>query len=61
MNAPVQQPKQPQLSEVLKKAIRWRAQWAYEADGDQHNPYRVGTPEAKQFRQYIRELQDNDR
>ncbi len=58
MNA---QAKQPQLTEDQKSRIRDRAEWAYIVDGDQHCPYGVGTPEAEQFRQFIRELQDGDR
>jgi hypothetical protein len=55
------QAKQPQLTEDQKSRIRDRAEWAYIVDGDEHCPYAAGTPEAEQFRQYIRELQDNDR
>ena len=52
---------QRQLTEEQKSRIRDRAEWAYIVNGDQHCPYGVGTPEAEQFWQYIRELQDNDR
>ncbi len=53
--------KHQQLTEEQKSRIRDRAEWAYIVDGDQHCPYGVGTPEAEQFWQYIRELQDGDR
>jgi hypothetical protein len=53
---------QPQhLTEAQKTRIRWQAERAYFVGGDQHCPYAAGTPEAEQFRQYIRNLQDDDR
>lgn len=59
--AEAQQLQPRELRKEEKQAIRWRAERAYYVDGDQHCPYGVGTPEAEQFRQYIRELQDDDR
>lgn len=55
------QPQQQQLTEAQKTRIRWQAERSYFVDGDQSCPYGLGTPEAEQFRQYIRNLQDDDR